>query len=214
MGRITRSLQRNPLTLNYQCSDGKWIILSELQSDRYWDQFCTAIGKEELKDDPRFDSAKKRRKTYLELISILEETFATQTRDEWFKIFSKKCPFAYGPIHTVEEAAESEQVKANEYVVEVDHPILGRIRRTGVPIRFSKTPGKPKAGAPELGQHTEEVLLEFGYSWDEINDIIKEEFGLEYPENNFRHGFREQHFQGSGPGFESDCQLINPGSAI
>ncbi len=53
-----------------------------------------------------------------------------------------------------------------------------------------------------------------GYSWDEINDIIKEEFDLEFPENNFRHSFREQHFQGFGPGFESDCQLNNLGIAI
>ena len=143
-------------------------------SPSLWDRFCSAIGREDLKDDPRFDTAKNRRKTYLELISILEETFATKTRHEWFKIFSEKCPFAYGPIHTVDEAAESEQVRANEYVVEVNHPVLGRIRRTGIPIRFSKTPGKPKAGAPELGQHTEEVLLEFGYSWDEISTLKEE----------------------------------------
>ncbi|MDY7032951.1 MAG: CaiB/BaiF CoA-transferase family protein [Thermodesulfobacteriota bacterium] len=175
LARPIREKARNPLTIHYQCSDDKWIMLSEMQSDRYWEQFCTAIGREELTNDSKFNTALKRRETCKELISILDEIFATKTRDEWLKIFNEKCPFAYAPVHTIGEAAESDQVKENEYIVDANHPILGRMRQTGIPFRFSKTPGQVRCGGPELGQHTEEVLLEFGYSWDEISNLKEEE---------------------------------------
>lgn len=174
MSKPVRERARNPITIHYQCSDGKWIMLAEVQSDRYWEQFCKVMGREELRD-PKFDSALKRRETCQELISILDQTFATKTRDEWLKIFRDKCPFACAPVNTISEVAESDQVKENDYVIEVDHPVLGRIRQTGMPVRLSKTPGKPQSGAPELGQHTEEVLLEFGYSWEEISNFREEE---------------------------------------
>jgi crotonobetainyl-CoA:carnitine CoA-transferase CaiB-like acyl-CoA transferase len=63
------------------------------------------------------------------------------------------------------------QVRANDYIVEVDHPTRGRMAAVGVPWRFSETPAEAAAAAPELGQHTEEVLQEVGYSWEQIEAL-------------------------------------------
>jgi formyl-CoA transferase len=65
-------------------------------------------------------------------------------------------------------ASENPQVTINGYLTEVDHPAGGTARVVGSPIRLSDTPARPSAAAPELGQHTEEVLLELGYDWDRI----------------------------------------------
>jgi crotonobetainyl-CoA:carnitine CoA-transferase CaiB-like acyl-CoA transferase len=176
MFKHSQKRARQPLANHYKCADGKWIILAEPQSDRFWAQFCEAIGLPELKDDPRFDTALKRRQTYAELIPLLDKAFATKTRDEWIKYFEEKgYEFAYAPIYDPVEAVHSEQARANEYVTEFDHPELGRIKMIGFPVKFSKTPARIYREAPHLGQHTEEVLLELGYTWEEIAQFREEE---------------------------------------
>ena len=67
------------------------------------------------------------------------------------------------------------QVTANDYITEYDHPALGKVNMVGFPIHMSKTPLSVRMPAPELGQHTEEVLLELGYSWEDIVKLREEE---------------------------------------
>jgi crotonobetainyl-CoA:carnitine CoA-transferase CaiB-like acyl-CoA transferase len=80
-----------------------------------------------------------------------------------------------GPVNDYQEVANDPQMKANNYIVDFDHPIAGPIKTVGIPVRLSKTPGKIRTGAPELGQHREEILLEFGFAWEEIAKLADEE---------------------------------------
>lgn len=171
--RHTRTRTKNPLVNHYRCSDGKWILFSEIQADRFWREFCHALDLDELVDDPRFATAMGgRRENAEELIRILDAKMATLTRDEWVQRFEElNVPFAYSPVQDYYDVLQDPQVLANEYVVEFDHPAVGRVKVMGYPIRFSQTPMRIQREAPEFGQHTEEVLMEHGYSWEEISEL-------------------------------------------
>jgi len=168
--RHSRRRCRNPLANHYRCADDKWLILAEIQSDRFWHNFCQAIGKPELEKDPRFENALKRRDNCQELNGILEEVFATRPRDEWLRILEEKGGgIACAAVVTPEELGSDPQVLENEYIVDFDHEILGRVKLVGCPVRFSRTPARISSRPPAFGEHTEEVLLELGgYSWEEI----------------------------------------------
>lgn len=168
MSRFSHKRCRNPLVNYYQCADGKWILLSEPQSQRYWHEMCVALGIEELEHDERYNTADARRDNYAEFIAILDRVFATKSRDEWLKIFSQY-KFVYSEIYDYAEMVNEPQVWENQYLVEMEHPTMGKIKTVGCPIQLSKTPATIQSAAPEFGAHTEEVLLEVGgYSWEEI----------------------------------------------
>lgn len=171
--RISRKTVGNPLFNSYKAKDGKWLQLVCLQSDRYWSGFCKAIGREDLEHDPKFDSAERRRENSKELISIIDEILATKTRDEWGELFDEN-GVIWGRVQTILEVTQDPQALANEYFVEVDHPLVGPIKLVASPVKFSETPATIRSTAPELGQHTEEVLLELGYSWDDITKFKEE----------------------------------------
>jgi len=176
MARHSRTRARNPLANHYQCADGKWLMLAEPQSDRFWHNFCEIMGIEELENDPKFENALRRRETFAELIPILEKKFATKTRDDWMRLFKEKAQFAYASVNTIPDLTADPQVLENEYIIPLNHPRLGPIRIVGSPIRFSETPIAMRSLGPELGQHTEEVLLEIGgYSWEEITELKEQE---------------------------------------
>lgn len=169
--RHCRTRARNPLTNHYQCADGKWLLFAEIQADRFWPEFCQALGLGELENDPRFATAMGgRREHATELIEILDKTIATKSRDEWVEIFEERnVPFTYSPVQDYYEVLNDPQVLENEYVVDFDHPAAGKIQVMGYPVRFGKTPAQVVREAPEFGQHTEEVLRELEeYSWEEI----------------------------------------------
>lgn len=171
MARFSHKRCRNPLVNYYKCGDGKWILLSEPQSQRYWHEMCVALGIEELENDERYKTANARRESYSEFIAILDRIFATRSRDEWLKIFSQY-KFVYSAIYDYEEMVNERQVWDNEYLVEMDHPTMGKIKTVGCPIHFSKTPAAIQSAAPAFGANTEEVLLDVaGYSWEEISEL-------------------------------------------
>lgn len=170
-----RDRAANPIFNYYKCADGKWLFLSLLQPDRHWGNFCRAIGRPELEHDPRFADADRRRENRHELIAILDEVFATKTCREWMEILGQYPDFIFEPVNTYADLLEDPQVKANKYIVDVEHPSLGMVKMVGVPVQFSRTPARIRSPAPEFGQHTEEVLLEVcGYSWDEIAQLREE----------------------------------------
>lgn len=169
--RQLRTKPRNPLVNHYCCKDGRWILLAHFQPDRYWAALCRALGLEELIEDPRFSNIEARERNSTELVSILDNAFATRTREEWLRIFTSE-DLVYSPIKDYLEVVNDPQVLENDYIIEVDHPSLGKLKEIGIPVAFSRTPGSIREPAPQLGQHTEEVLVDIlGYSWDEIERL-------------------------------------------
>jgi crotonobetainyl-CoA:carnitine CoA-transferase CaiB-like acyl-CoA transferase len=160
----------NPIYNHYKAKDDKWFILAHLQPDRYWPNICRAMGMPELEHDPRFNSIEARGENCKELIALMDKTFATKTRDEWFEIFKKE-KLIYTPIQTPTEVVNDPQATANDYVVWFDHPVLGKTKMVGFPWDFSQTPASVRREAPEFGQHTEEILLELGYGWEDITQL-------------------------------------------
>jgi crotonobetainyl-CoA:carnitine CoA-transferase CaiB-like acyl-CoA transferase len=160
----------NPLGNTYKTKDGRWIRLTMLQPDPYWPGFCQAIGQEELHNDPRFDSIQKRTENNVALIKIIEEAIARRTAEEW-TVRLGEFGLSFGLIQKPSEVAYDPQARANEFFTPVNHPNYGPIELVLAPIKFSKTPGAFRTPAPEFGQHTEEILLEIGYSWDDIGHL-------------------------------------------
>ena len=171
--REIRTEAGNPIYNHYQAKDGKWFILAHLQPDRYWANACRALDMPELENDPRFNSIEARGQNAKELIAIMDEKFATRTRDEWFGIFQRE-GLIHSPVQTLTEVIDDPQAMANNYVTSFEHPVLGRTKMVGFPWDFSQTPASIRREAPELGQHTEEILLEMGYNWDDITQLKTE----------------------------------------
>jgi crotonobetainyl-CoA:carnitine CoA-transferase CaiB-like acyl-CoA transferase len=132
------------------------------------------LGLEHLEKDPKFENAKARTENLDEIMGITKEIFLTKTRDEWWQLF-KAVPIPSAPVNDMEDLTKDPQVIANEYITEVEDPTFGKMRVAGIPVKLLKTPGKVKTLAPELGQHTEEVLMEIcGYTWDDIGKLRDE----------------------------------------
>jgi crotonobetainyl-CoA:carnitine CoA-transferase CaiB-like acyl-CoA transferase len=174
--RHNRLRARNPLANYYQCADGKWILFSELQSDRFWTDFCNAIGTPELATDSRFATSSARRENFVECIEILDRVFKTKPRNEWMQILREKGGgVVCSEVYLLTDLPRQPQVMENEYIVGYDHPVLGKVNLVGFPVSFSKTPASIVSKAPELGEHTEEILLEWGYTWEDIEALRNEE---------------------------------------
>lgn len=175
-GVLSREEQRNPLWNYYCCKDGSWIMLAMLQSDRYWADFCRAIGRGDLAEDARCADMFTRGEHCTDLIAEFDRTFATKTRPEWFNILKEGKDFICGPVNDLYDLITDPQVLANKYITEFDHPACGPIKIIGSPFHFSDTPAAVRLPAPEFGQHTEEVLIELGgYTWEEMEKLRAEE---------------------------------------
>ena len=168
--REIRAQAGNPIYNHYRCKDDKWIAIAHLDPDTYWPKICKALGIEELRDAPRFNSIEARGENARELVGILDKKFASKTRDEWFKILGEEgCIFT--PVQTPLEVTNDKQAVANHYFIEVDHPDWGGIKMTGFPWDLSETPASWRRKAPEFGKHNEEILMELGYSKKDIRAL-------------------------------------------
>jgi crotonobetainyl-CoA:carnitine CoA-transferase CaiB-like acyl-CoA transferase len=177
MNRGYRKAAGNPLWNHYRCADDQWIMLGMLQPDRYWADFCAALGRPEMAEDERFKDLRSRAQNAAAAIEFIDEAFASKTRDEWMKALQEsQGDFIYTLVNSVADLPEDPQVKANDYIVDFEHPQFGTTQVLGMPYRLSETPGSVREPAPEFGQHTEEVLVELlGYDWDQVTDLRKRE---------------------------------------
>jgi crotonobetainyl-CoA:carnitine CoA-transferase CaiB-like acyl-CoA transferase len=174
--RMPRAAAPSPLWNHYQCGDGKWICLAMAQQDRYWKDFCKVLGVAAIATDARFDTMAKRAENASQLIPILDKAFASQSRDYWMDALKKGGDFIYTVVNSIDDLMRDEQMLTNDYIVDYDHPRIGKTKLVGFPLRLSETPADPRGAAPEFGEHTEMILTELlGYSWDDVSRFRESE---------------------------------------
>jgi crotonobetainyl-CoA:carnitine CoA-transferase CaiB-like acyl-CoA transferase len=162
------------LTAPYQAFKAKdgWINIGGA-NQKNWASLCQALGHPEWKHDPRFETNDERMKNLPELVRIMNAVLEKRTRAEWLEVLDAAGVPA-GPVNTMGEALSHPQVLARRMVVEVEHPKSGASKALGCPVHFSRTPASVERAAPQLGEHTREILRDAGYADPEIDALVQE----------------------------------------
>lgn len=162
----------HPISAPYQAiqtADG-WINIGAANQAN-WLRLIEVIGMPELTSDTRFAENAARMKNLSALIEILTKRFRKRPTSDWLERL-EKAGVPAGPVLSLGEALNNPQVRARDMVVEVNHTRVGRTRVLGTPIKFSETRSRIHRAAPVLGEHTREILGEYGYVEDGINQLI------------------------------------------
>lgn len=154
-----RESMGNPCMNNYAASDGRRFWIVGLEAERHWPALCRAVDRPEWLTDPRFDSARARAANAVQLIAELDQIFATRPLHEWANVFAGEPDFFWSPVNTLEDVVADEQFHAAGGIVEVPDG-ASSVSMVATPADFHGTPWAPRSAAPELGQHTDEVLAE------------------------------------------------------
>ncbi len=167
---MTRTTTPNPLISCYPDRDGRWFWLLGLQGDRHWPDLVRAVERPEWLTDARFATMSARWKHCAELVAALDAIFVTRPLAEWGPILDRAGMW-WAPVQTTDEVIADPQAIAAGAFVDVPVAGGGMARMVATPVDFSGTPWAPQGPAPEVGQHTEEILLELGYDWDGIGRL-------------------------------------------
>ena len=161
----------HPLTAPYQAfkTKDKWITVGA-SNQNTWLMLLKAINRQDLQEDEKFSSNLNRKENINELVDILNSELIKKTSDEWLEIFDNN-GLPCGPINSITEMFEDPQTIHREMLIEVDNKKAGKSKAIGMPIKFSKSKTEKSKGAPNLGEHTREIMLNFGYKQDEIEDF-------------------------------------------
>lgn len=162
----TRHTSLNPLITCYRDSAGRWFWLLGLQGDRMWPDLLRAIGRPELADDERFATMTGRRENAAALVDLFDGIFKQRALAEWGSIFDRENVW-WAPVQTTDELARDPQACEAGLFVKVPTE-GGEAEMVATPVDFGQTQWSVASAAPELGQHSEEILLELGKSWEEI----------------------------------------------
>ena len=171
-GRLKRAGRGHPylptVWRTFQTKDG-WAVIGGVGDDR-WPALCAALGMPELEYDERFANAGARYNNLDALYVLLDDKFTIKTTAEWIALLEAH-DMICAPVADYADLVCDPQALANEYLLTVEHPSNGPTQIVGFPWKFSETPARAAPAAPELGQHTEEILLSLGYTWDQIGAL-------------------------------------------
>ena len=161
----------HPLTAPYQAfkTKDKWITIGA-SNQNTWLKLIKAIDREDLQENEKFSSNLNRKKNLTELVEILTTVLSKKTSLEWLKIFDDN-GFPCGPINSITDMFEDPQTIDRQMILEVDNKKAGKSKAIGMPIKFSKSKTEKSKGAPNLGEHTKEIMINFGYKEKEIEDF-------------------------------------------
>lgn len=146
-------------------------VIAAVGNEKTWEKFCSLLDCPQLLSDNRFLSNKLRTQNRDELKKLLDAAFVTKASEEWIKLL-EAAGIPCGEINTIDKVVADKQVLAREMIVEVNHPVAGKVKLAGVPIKLSKTPGYIRSAPPLLGEHTAEILQHFfGMDTQKIIDL-------------------------------------------
>jgi crotonobetainyl-CoA:carnitine CoA-transferase CaiB-like acyl-CoA transferase len=154
-----REFMGNPCMNNYATGDGRRFWIVGLEAERHWPALCRVVGHPEWLTDPRFSDARARATNAVPLIAELDEIFATRSLDEWAAVFAGEPDFFWSPVNSIEDVVADEQFHAAGGIVDVPDGEAS-VAMVATPADFHGTPWSPRSVAPQLGQHTAEILAE------------------------------------------------------
>ena len=145
----------------FPCGDGNWVVFNMLPDAAYWPRLCEAIGLQEIIADERFVDSKARYRNMAELIGIFDTALAAKSRDEWGKIFDA-ANLIWGPVMGLHEVPQDTHAQELGMFPTIEHPQLGSYTTVNIPMRFATADVKPQGPAPQIGEHSEQILRDFG----------------------------------------------------
>jgi crotonobetainyl-CoA:carnitine CoA-transferase CaiB-like acyl-CoA transferase len=166
MPAFRRTHAPNPIVNSYQTKDGRWLFLNMLQPDRFWGDLCHHLGRDDLVADPRFENGMARFMNREECVRALEGVFASRTLAEWRDALAP-VEGVWAPMQSAREVGDDPQAIANGYLPVVDRGDGTSFTLVASPVQFDETSPRLRP-APDCGQHTEEVLLSLGLTWEEL----------------------------------------------
>jgi crotonobetainyl-CoA:carnitine CoA-transferase CaiB-like acyl-CoA transferase len=159
----------NPLWQTYRTADGRFLVLMMLASDKHWPGLCARLGHPELAADPRFADAPARQRNSRACVTALDSIFSERSLPQWCRALAG---FAgeWAPVQTPAEVHADPQVRANGFIAPAEMAGGDWIPLVSPPVQFDQRPSRPSR-APEVGEHTETVLVEMGLTWPQISAL-------------------------------------------
>ncbi len=158
--------RRSATYTHYQAQDGLWVAIAA-NTQAMWERLCDALERPDLREDGRFRGPFDRARNKDVLVAEMEHQFTTRPQEHWLDRLSEH-DVPHAPVLDYPAVVEHPQFTENGYVQDIDHPVFGAMKMVGPPVQMSLTPPRIQGAAPVAGQHTEEILLSVGYTWDDI----------------------------------------------
>jgi len=166
MPAFPRTEAPNPIVNSYRTKDGRWVFLTMLQPDRFWADLCRHLDRDDLITDARFESGRARFMNRQECVRELEGVFASRTLADW-RTALDSVEGVWAPMQSAREVGDDPQAIANGYLPQVDRGDGTTFTLVANPVQFDEASPALRP-APDCGQHTEEVLLSLGMTWEQL----------------------------------------------